>query len=608
MCGIAGIFVYHESAPTVDEQELLRIREHMLSRGPDGAGLWISPDHRIGLAHRRLAIIDLSTDAAQPMASADGRYQIVFNGEIYNYRELQAELQTHGVVFRSHSDTEVLLQLYIHDHESMCHKLRGMYAFAIWDTHEQTLFLARDPFGIKPLYLHDNGQTLRFASQVKALLAGGAIERDIDPIGEASYWIWGHISEPHTLYNNIRAFEPGTWMKLSRSGQRNSGTFESVGSLLALEPSFPVSSQNRSRPEAERLTLRDVLLDTVRHHLIADVPIGIFLSSGFDSATLVALAAECGATLNTITLGFDEFRGTPDDETLLAEQIAHRYGAKHQTLWISRKDFEDIFEQFLATMDQPTIDGLNTWLVARAGAQLGFKVAISGLGGDELFGGYPSFRQIPGIRRLAGPFTGMPYLGKLVRQLSAPMLRRFTNEKYAGLLEYGGTWEGAYMLRRAMRMPWELEKIRSLRAPANEIWMPPPVKMRGAHNLEARGAVATENFAIISYLESIYYMRNQLLRDTDWAGMAHSIELRVPLVDVELTRHIGRRRMEGRQYTKQDLAATAQPALPQSVLKRPKSGFTVPVRDWLLQAHDPRRPQRGLRNWQETIAERFLPP
>jgi len=175
MCGLAGVFAYSDQAPPVNGEELLRIRERMLHRGPDGAGLWVAPDRRIGLAHRRLAIIDLTPDGAQPMATADGRYQIVFNGEIYNHRELRDQLQRTGCVFRSQSDTEVLLQLYAQEGPAMCRALRGMYAFAIWDTQEQRLLLARDPFGIKPLYVHDDGHTLRFASQVKALLAGGAV-------------------------------------------------------------------------------------------------------------------------------------------------------------------------------------------------------------------------------------------------------------------------------------------------------------------------------------------------------------------------------------------------------------------------------------------------
>ena len=231
MCGLAGIFSYADNAPPVDREELIRIRERMRSRGPDGAGLWISPDQRMGLAHRRLAIIDLSPDGAQPMAIADGRYQVVFNGEIYNYRELREELKGKGAIFRTHSDTEVLLQLYAHHGPHMCKRLRGMYAFAIWDALEQTAFLARDPFGIKPLYLHDDGKSLRFASQVKALLAGGAIPNDVEAAGHVGYWIWGYVPEPWTLYRDVVSLEPGTCLTVYRGGRRVEMLFESVERL-----------------------------------------------------------------------------------------------------------------------------------------------------------------------------------------------------------------------------------------------------------------------------------------------------------------------------------------------------------------------------------------
>lgn len=581
MCGLAGILAFDYSPTGVDSGELLRIREHMVKRGPDGSGLWVSDDKRIGLAHRRLAVIDLSERAAQPMASPDGRFHIVFNGEIYNYRELKAELEQQGTVFSSASDTEVLLQLYARERGAMCSRLRGMYAFAIWDSLEQSLFLARDPFGIKPMYLHDDGQLLRFASQVRALLAGGAVPRDIDPEGEYSYWIWGHVSEPHTLYKNVRPLAPGSWCLLHRDGRREQHQFESVENLLAADSAPQVAGRAQSAPPAD---LREALLDTVRHHLIADVPVGVFLSAGIDSCVLAALAAEVGSTLRTVTLGFEEYRGSAADETVLAQRVARQCGAEHQTVWISRADFEDAFAQFLEAMDQPSIDGLNTWLVSRAAAQLGLKVVLSGLGGDEFFGGYPSFRQLPAIRRLARPFATIPGLGKMVRNCSAPILRRFTSEKYAGLLEYGATWEGAYMLRRALRMPWQL---------------PPAEETGRATVLQSRGGPAGDH-AIVSSLEMTRYMRNQLLRDSDWAAMAHSLELRVPFVDLELARHIAAQRLAGTIYTKRDLAAAARPPLPNELVDRTKTGFTVPVRDWLM-AGSPQEAGRGLGEWSRLV-------
>jgi asparagine synthase (glutamine-hydrolysing) len=584
MCGLNGILSYGPQAPAISTDELLRSREQMRARGPDDAGMWVSEDRRVALAHRRLAIIDLSPDGAQPMATPDGRYRIVFNGEIYNYRELQTLLRSRGVALRSQSDTEVLLHLYALEGPEMCRRLRGMYAFALWDAQQQSLFLARDPFGIKPLYLHDDGRTLRFASQVQALMAGGAIAPAHCPDAEYGYWIWGHVPEPWTLHPGIRSLPAGHWLRIGHGGASEDGVSLRVQDILAgttttaAEPATPL-------PQA--------LLDTVRHHLIADVPVGVFLSAGIDSASLVALAAqvvaESGGQLRTLTLGFEEYRGTPSDETPLAEQVARQYGTQHETVWIGRKDFEHAFSEFIQAMDLPTIDGLNTWLVARAAAQRGIKVALSGLGGDELFGGYPSFRQLPQMRRLARPFARIPGLGKAARQLSAPLLRRLTSEKYAGLLEYGATWQGAYLLRRAVRMPWEVPGP------------PRPAVLGLEANPQLDHLAATTHPALaVSLLESTRYMRHQLLRDADWAGMAHSLEIRVPLVDVVLAAHVARQAATGSPWTKQDLAAAAQPPLPDALIHRPKTGFTVPVRDWMQVGVRTPTP-RGLRGWQEAV-------
>ena len=574
MCALNGIFPYTDTAAPVGEAELLQTRDHMYRRGPDGAGAWISADGRIGLAHRRLAIIDLSADGAQPMATADGRYQIVFNGEIYNYRELQKELKAQGVVFRSQSDTEVLLHLFARYREGMCRRLRGMFAFAIWDSVEQSLFLARDSFGIKPLYIHDDGLTLRFASQVKALVAGGRVSTMPCEAGELGYWTWGHVPEPHTIYKEVKALPPGSWRRQPRNGRVETGSYETVEGLL--------SGEATSRYE----DLHDALLDSVRHHLIADVPVGIFLSAGIDSALITALAAEAGSALTTVTLGFEEFRGTAEDETVLAEKIAAQYGAQHQTVWITKADFDAGFADFIEVMDQPSIDGLNTWLVSRAASRLGMKVALSGLGGDEFFGGYPSFHQIPRMRRASRHFAPLPGLARMVRRVARPFMRRLGTEKLAGLLEYGHSWDGAYSLRRAVRMPWE---------PLAESSSPSSYAEPPAHKLG-------DDHAMVSHLEATRYMRNQLLRDSDWASMAHSLELRVPFVDTELIRHIAFMRKKGTTYIKADLASAAHPPLSREVANRPKTGFMMPMHRWaglVPQGQQPNR--RSLQSWQALI-------
>ena len=380
MCGIAAAFAYGGSG--VDRAGLVQACDQMAPRGPDGSGLWLTPDGRAGLGHRRLSIIDLSEEGAQPMRSASGAHVIVFNGEIYNYQALRDELERDGHRFRSHSDTEVLLHLWATRGEAMLENVRGMFAFAIWDAERQGLFLARDPYGIKPLYIADDGKTIRVASQVKALLAGGGVDTEPDPAGHVGFFLWGHVPEPHTFYRGIRALPPGHSLWVDASGPRSERSFASVPEALAAAERAAETAPPCSAEEAQE-RLRGALVDSVRHHLVADVDVGVFLSSGRDSTTLAALASEVGGQLRTVTLGFTEYRGTADDEVPLAERVAAHYGARHDTVWIDRADFHDAFARFLASMDQPTLDGVNSYFVSRAAAQAGLKVALSGLGGTS---------------------------------------------------------------------------------------------------------------------------------------------------------------------------------------------------------------------------------
>src|SRR6266404_7105753 len=303
MCGIAGIYAYHYAANAVDRAELRRIRDHMAARGPDGLGEWYSQDERVGFGHRRLSIIDLSEVGAQPMTSADGKLVITFNGEIYNYRQLRALLEAKGRTFRTQTDTEVLLHLYAEKGEAMIENLRGMFAFGLWDANKGALLLARDPYGIKPLYYADDGWTLRFASQVKALVAGGKISRDPEPAGWVGFCLFGSVPEPFTTYQEIRALPAGSTLWVDRVGTRETKQYFNIADTYcrAEAASATISGEDR------QLGAREALLDSVRHHLVADVPVGAFLSSGIDSSTIVALACQAGAEeLQTVTLAFEE--------------------------------------------------------------------------------------------------------------------------------------------------------------------------------------------------------------------------------------------------------------------------------------------------------------
>jgi asparagine synthase (glutamine-hydrolysing) len=601
MCGIAVHFNY--GGGRVDREALLRTRDYMASRGPDAEGVWLNEDARIGLAHRRLSIVDLSEAGAQPMHSRDGTLAVSFNGEIYNYPALRRRLEQDGHRFRSDCDTEVLLHLYNETGAAMTDDLRGMYAFALWDEERQGLLLARDSYGIKPLYYADDGQSIQVASQVKALRAAGGLDTRPDPAGHVGFFLFGHVPEPHTLYRGIRALPAGHTLWIDDDGPRRPVAFGRIPQMLA----HAEDKASALSLEDAQIRLRNALTDSVRHHLMADVEVGLFLSAGLDSATLAALLAEQDAPLHTVTLGFEEYRGTREDEVPLAEKIAARYGAEHETVWVTQSDFEAAHDDLMVAMDQPTIDGANTYFVSRAAAAAGLKVALSGLGGDELFGGYPSFQQIPPLVGALGNVPGIQTVGRGLRVASAPVLKRFTSPKYAGLLEYGTDYGGAYLLRRGLFMPWELPDVLDADL-AREGW--DALKPRLRVNATADGPSA--DHLKVSAMESTWYMRNQLLRDTDWTSMAHSLEVRTPFVDEQLLREVAPLLAACPELGKRDMAATPVRSLPEKVLQRQKTGFTVPVRQWLLNSQNvngtssaPSDAERGLRGWARYVYDRY---
>ncbi|MFN7941389.1 MAG: asparagine synthase (glutamine-hydrolyzing) [Thermoanaerobaculia bacterium] len=567
MCGINGIY-RRRSAPPIDRRELLRTRDAMARRGPDGAGDWVSADGQVALGHRRLAIIDLSPGGAQPMSTPDGRLTIVFNGELYNYRALRADLEDEGAHFRTASDTEVLLELYRRLGERMLPLLRGMFALAIWDAAGGELFLARDPYGIKPLYYCDDGATLRFASQVKALEAGGAVSRRLDPAGLAGFLAWGCVPEPYTLRREVRALPAGHFARLAGDG------------WLEISPPAP-------EVEPAAATLGEALGESVRSHLVSDVPVAIFLSAGLDSSLVATLARrELPESPSFLTLNFEEVVGTALDEAPMAARIAAALGGRHVVRTIGRRDVEALWPEMLAAMDQPSIDGFNTFLISRLAAEAGFKVVLSGLGGDEIFGSYPSFRDVPRWARWATWLERVPGLARrwpAVARRLAP-----TRPKLEGLMRCGSGLAGAYYLRRALFLREDLgaalgvdAATASAVAAAYSPWL--DARCRLAEGLLGDPArVLADPWLAVHRLESTMYLRNQLLRDADWASMAHSVELRVPLVDPRLTRALAAQRFEpARSFGKTALVRRLAPELPRELHERPKTGFHLPIAEWI---------------------------
>jgi asparagine synthase (glutamine-hydrolysing) len=580
MCGINGIFAYHSASGTPADAELLATRDSMRTRGPDASGSWWSTDRRCALAHRRLSIIDLSDRASQPMRSTDGKTVVTFNGEIYNYPQLRVKLEAGGARFRTTSDTEVLLHLYERHGVQMVGKLRGMFAFAIFDEARRGLFLARDPYGIKPLYTANDGWTFRFASQVKALLAGGQISRDPEPAGIVGFHLFGNVPEPFSLYREIRSLPAGHSQWIDGGGPREPKPFANLAEALMQ------GAINRVPAAELPERVRDSVLDSVRAHLLADVEVGVFLSAGIDSGALLGLMRDTGQNqIQAITLAFEEFRGTSDDEAPLAARVSEYYGAKHTVRRLTEREFFYDLPAILDAMDQPSIDGVNTWFVSKAAKEVGLKVAISGLGGDELLGGYPSFLDLPRWRHRFGPFAAIPGLGRLARAFISSIAPGIAcaRPKALGVLEHSQSWAGAYLLRRGLFLPHELPAV-----------MDPEIAREGMRRLKPQRSLAASlvpdpesDSSRVCLLESANYMRNQLLRDADWAGMAHSVEIRVPLVDFTLLGALAPSiPMLTSGAGKAALANAPSRPLPNEIVVRSKTGFSVPTGAWMSAAAD----------------------
>jgi asparagine synthase (glutamine-hydrolysing) len=594
MCGLAGFFAYHPSAQPVSSTTLIAMRDHMRARGPDGEGLWIADDARVGLAHRRLSIIDLSDAAAQPMFGDSNRYALVFNGEIYNFRALRTELERTGKPFRTESDSEVLLRLYAEHGAAMLPMLRGMFALAIWDKRERSLFLARDPFGIKPLYYADVGGCIRFASQVKALLCDKAISRDPGAAGLTGFHLNGSVPEPFTIYRDVFACPAGAWIKTDASGTAEPVRYASIAGTLAAA---------RDRQPTD---LRASLLDSVRHHLVADVEVGAFLSGGIDSAALVGLMRDCGQErIRTCTLGFAEFDGLPFDEVPRARHLAAHYGVEHHVRSVGPDEFRNDLDAIFDAMDQPTVDGINSWFISKTCKEIGLKVAMSGIGGDEILGGYSTFRSVPWTHRLIGPIGRLPMASRgarmLMRLLLPETVRR--NPKMLGLLDYSRSWAGAYMLRRAVLLPFELADV-----------MDPTMMAEGLAELHPLRLVADtltpdpgSDMGRVCALEASNYLRNQLLRDADWAGMAHSLEIRVPLIDYTLLGELAPLlpTLSGARG-KSLLANAPSRPVPPEIASRSKTGFAIPVGDWLSGHKRHVEDRRDSRRWAIEVAHRYF--
>jgi asparagine synthase (glutamine-hydrolysing) len=565
MCGLIALFGVDAS----DQSGFRNALQHMHRRGPDGEGAW--EGEGVLLGHRRLAILDLEARAAQPMQSACGRYVIVFNGEIYNFRELRRGLEAGGVPLRTTSDTEVLLRLFAHEGEAMLPKLHGMFAFVIWDKVSRRAFAARDPYGIKPLYIARIPGGVMMASQVKALLATGLVSREPDPKGHAGFWMLGSVPEPHTCFRDIQSLPPGQCAWVESGNVRSIRCWNDIGEAWR-EP-------GDETPQDVEAMVREAVRESVTRHLVSDVPVGVFLSGGIDSGALAGLMVEAGACdLLGVTISFEEFAGSHQDEAPVAARLAAHYGIRHHIRRVTRDEFQADLPRILQAMDQPTIDGVNTWYASKAVAELGLKVVVSGVGGDELFQGYQSFHQLPRLVRRWRGLSALPGIHWLGRKAGQWQAQRSGNARWRHAADWMQTIEGAWWLRRGLFAPDDVSELTA--------GMADGAKFDPTQSVHAMtGVLPRDPRLALGQIESMTYMRNQLLRDSDWASMDHSVELRTPLVDAHLLQQLQPLLGNFSRFPNKRLLANA-PAkpLPESIIQRKKTGFGIPVARWLADA------------------------
>lgn len=551
MCGIAGWFGKNVKG---DAGALTASLRH---RGPDGEGLWRDPAGRAVLVHTRLAILDLSDAGAQPMgcATTEGRSArswLVLNGEIYNFRELRHELELKGEIFSGHSDTEVLLRLLERDGKAALGRLAGMFAFAWYDCQSGRGLLARDPFGIKPLYYAEHEGGVAFASEVRALCPGLG-EPHVCPSAVRDCLLWGTVPEPATLIDGILEVPAGSYLEWN-------GMFSEVaqwqGVLFGqgVPPRDPVAAT------------RQALTESVERHLVSDVPVGIFLSGGVDSTVVLALAREilgAAAEIRTFSIGFDD---PGYDESPLARRTADVFQANHTEWRMTAEEGRAEVAGYMAAMDQPSIDGFNTWCVSKLASRNRMKVVLSGLGGDELFAGYGSFQRVPQFERLYRRLGLLRPIAAAVFGLAKPGSRW---RRVAQFLRGSGTPLAAFHVQRGIFTEPEARQLaRSLTGTD-----PGPADWK-VENLpdNARDRV--------SFLELTRYMRNQLLGDSDVFSMAHGLELRVPFVDARLFHSLAAIPPEIRLARGKRLLLNAVPEIPAWVREQPKRGFRFPFEEW----------------------------
>ncbi len=559
MCGIAGVVGPH-AGRYADAVHKMMVA--MLHRGPDGGDMYVSPTGRCVLGHRRLAILDLSEAAEQPMLDPTRRWAFVYNGECYNYLSLREKHKEDLEGLHSSGDTEVLMRLLQRYGEEILPQINGMFAFALWDEQTGQLLLARDRFGQKPLYVAQTEGCLVFSSEVRAILASGLISRNIDPMGLSSYLALGSVQEPSTLLRDVSMFP--------------------AHSALRWTPQQSITARSYWWPGREKRTispfeLRETFFQSVERHLISDVPLGVFLSGGVDSTAIAAAATQRhNGKIHTLSVVFPE--QTSMSESQAAQQIAAQFGTHHQEIALTGGRMLDSLEAALLAMDQPTADGINTYVVSEAAKQAGFKVALSGLGGDELFGGYRAAKRIQAFDVLQKATRFVPSFLENALFLMEPFSARMG--KLDQLFHNRPSFLSSCLAQRRLFSFQQIQQIApSLRADQ----MIDGLSRQRYQELEELFVGRNTEDRILLY-EANVYMGQTLLRDTDAMGMAHSLEIRVPFLDTafsDLCLALEPQARQDRPHPKWRFLQALQGVLPEDLAKRPKMGFTLPFHHWM---------------------------
>ncbi len=576
MCGIAGVISLD---PLPIEGAVCRAMRAMIHRGPDDEGfeqfpLTDLPDGpACGLGFRRLAIMDLSPLGHQPMINRATGDAIIFNGEIYNHRELRGELEGVGCTFRSSGDTEVLLQALSTWGEKALERLDGMFALAFFHASTKRVMLARDPLGIKPLYLARTRGTVVFASEVRTVLASGLVPADIDPAGIAGFLAYGAPQDPLTIHRSIRSMPSGSREWISAA------TLTNNSSSANRYWRFP-SAVAPGGEEAVLGRIDDLLGESVRLQCRSDVPLGVFLSGGIDSATMAALAATANGSPSTFAVGYDAPGAI--DETAAAVETAQCLGTRHFQSIVDRDWVTLLAYEWLKAADRPSIDGLNTYIISGAVRDRGISVTLSGLGADELFGGYPSFQNVPRYQRLLRAVAWLP--ANVRRSVASVVFAPLPSGQRAKAIDLVSSNASALELALLTRRVLSDHSLGRLGLKSRHLGLSPQYLTPEAY--EAISAESHDTFRAVSEAELSFYMGNVLLRDSDTNSMAHSLELRVPFLGQNLIDYVcslpGTTRAPAGSAPKHLLRRIMAERLPTGVFSRPKSGFSLPFDDWIF--------------------------